>query len=176
MTEHTIALPFIDTYWVLPGQFLAGEYPTTRNQEESQNRLARLLKIGTRCIVDLTWPGDDAPYESLLKEVASENHIEVAHLRRPIPDLSVPTKTDLIVTLDVIDQALERLQPVYVHCLGGVGRTGTIVGCYLVRHGMEGPQALERITLLRKDTPGWWYPSPESTVQLEMVKNWKIGE
>jgi len=176
MNENNIALPFIDTYWVLPGQFLAGEYPATHNPEESRKRLARLLKAGIRFIVDLTWPDDDKPYEALLKEVAAEKHIEVVYLQRPIPDLSVPTKADLILTLNLIDEALKKQQPVYVHCLGGVGRTGTIVGCYLVRHGMEGPQALERINALRKDTPGWWYPSPETAIQVEMVKNWRIGE
>jgi len=176
MTEPNIALPYIDTYWVLPGQFLAGEYPTTHNQEESLKRLARLLKVGIRCIVDLTWPGDDKPYEPLLKEAAAEHHIEVTYFHRPIEDLLVPTRSNLIAILDLIDETLNSRRPVYVHCLGGVGRTGTIVGCYLVRHGMEGPQALEQIRELRKDTPGWWYPSPESSIQVEMVKNWKIGE
>ncbi|HTX78700.1 MAG TPA: dual specificity protein phosphatase family protein [Longilinea sp.] len=176
MSENNIAQPFIDTYWVLPGQFLAGEYPTTHNQDESRMRLTKLLEIGIRCIVDLTWPGDDRPYDALLKDVANENRIETAYLHRPIPDLAVPTKADLILTLNLIDEALENQRPVYVHCLGGVGRTGTIVGCYLVRHGMEGPQALERINLLRKDTPGWWYPSPETPVQVETVRDWKIGD
>jgi hypothetical protein len=176
MTDHNITLPFIDSYWVLPCQFLAGEYPTTPNLEESRKRLSRMLKIGIRCMLDLTWTGDDRPYESLLKEVATKHHYEVIYLHRPIPDLSVPTRDELIADLDSIDQALENQQPVYVHCLGGVGRTGTIVGCYLVRHGLEGFQALEQIKLLRRDMPGWWYPSPESAVQVEMVKNWKIGQ
>ena len=30
----------------------------------------------------------------------------------------------------------------YLHCWGGVGRTGTVVGCWLVRHGRTGDEAL----------------------------------
>ena len=38
--------------------------------------------------------------------------------------------------LDEIDGAILNGKTVYVHCLGGIGRTGTVVGCYLVRHGI----------------------------------------
>ena len=34
---------------------------------------------------------------------------------------------------------------VYVHCWGGIGRTGTTVGCWFVRHGRTGDQALAEI-------------------------------
>ncbi|MBA3406233.1 MAG: dual specificity protein phosphatase family protein [Gemmatimonadaceae bacterium] len=34
---------------------------------------------------------------------------------------------------------------IYVHCWGGVGRTGTVVGCYIVRHGRTGDDALGEV-------------------------------
>ena len=34
---------------------------------------------------------------------------------------------------------------VYVYCWGGIGRTSTAVGCWLVRHGMTGDEALAEI-------------------------------
>src|SRR3712207_6971239 len=41
----------------------------------------------------------------------------------------------------------------YVHCWGGIGRTGTVVGCYLVEHGMDGEQAIAAIAEWRAGTP-----------------------
>jgi len=58
-----------------------------------------------------------------------------------------------------------------VHCLGGLGRTGTVVGCFLVRHGLSGAQALETIQLLRRTTPNADSPSPEAEMQRWMVLN-----
>ena len=38
--------------------------------------------------------------------------------------------------LNHVDDAIRtRKKKVYLHCHGGIGRTGTAIGCYLVRHG-----------------------------------------
>ncbi|NJN80266.1 MAG: hypothetical protein HC797_07245 [Anaerolineales bacterium] len=39
--------------------------------------------------------------------------------------------------LDTIDNEIENGNPVYVHCWGGVGRTGITAACYLIRHGLS---------------------------------------
>jgi protein-tyrosine phosphatase len=41
----------------------------------------------------------------------------------------------VIRILNQIDICIKYGKPSYVHCLGGKGRTGTIVGCYLAVHG-----------------------------------------
>jgi protein-tyrosine phosphatase len=64
-----------------------------------------------------------------------------------------------------------------VHCWGGKGRTGTVVGCWLVRHGKAtGDQALAMIQELRKNDPTRYEPSPENETQRQMVREWKPGE
>ncbi len=40
-----------------------------------------------------------------------------------------------------------------MHCWGGVGRTGTVVGCWLVRHGLDDGDAIARIATLRRELP-----------------------
>jgi protein-tyrosine phosphatase len=76
--------------------------------------------------------------------------------------------------LDVIDSALDQGGVVYVHCWGGVGRTGTVVGCHLVRRGMTGDEALARVAELFKNMQK--YPrrrrSPETDEQEAYVRSW----
>jgi protein-tyrosine phosphatase len=79
--------------------------------------------------------------------------------------------------LDVIDSQLAQQRPVYVHCWGGRGRTGTVVGCYLARHGIAlGEEALDQIRHMRREEETADKPSPETDSQCNMVREWKQGE
>jgi protein-tyrosine phosphatase len=62
-----------------------------------------------------------------------------------------------------------------VSCAGGIGRTGTVVGCYLARHGMQGEAALEEILQLRQVMPNGGGLSPRREPQRQMVRTWPIG-
>jgi protein-tyrosine phosphatase len=78
--------------------------------------------------------------------------------------------------LDKIDTALDSGQVVYVHCFAGLGRTGTVVGCYLARHGISGEAALTEIARLRQDLPTARLRSPEVEIQRQMVRCWPVGQ
>lgn len=88
-----------------------------------------------------------------MESIAVKMRIPVTFDQLPIKDLSVPTERHVTRILNQIDLCIKHGKPVYVHCLGGIGRTGTVVGCYLVRHGLStGKNALEMIRDLRKDS------------------------
>jgi protein-tyrosine phosphatase len=70
-------------------------------------------------------------------------------VRLPIRDFSVPTALELEAALDEIDAELAVGGLVYVHCWAGCGRTGVVVGSWLVRHGMAPQEALARIAETR---------------------------
>ncbi len=98
-----------------------------------------------------------------------------AYHRLPIHNWDVPTPVMMMRILDTIDTALAAGQSVYVHCAGGIGRTGTVVGCYLVRHGMPGEAALEEIMRLRQAMPNGGALSPRREPQRQMVRTWPSG-
>src|SRR5260221_14694643 len=79
--------PDPDTYWVVPGKPLAGEYPGAPDSEEARRRLRRFLAAGVRHFIDLTEVGELEPYAELLTEEAGSN---TSYERFPIRDVSVP--------------------------------------------------------------------------------------
>ena len=83
----------------------------------------------------------------------------------------------MIQILDSTDQSLAEGLPVYVHRWGGVGRTGTVVGCYLIRHGIATQiEVLDRIAALRRKEFTAYRQSPETLEQRRMVQNWRVGQ
>jgi protein-tyrosine phosphatase len=100
----------------------------------------------------------------------------VTYRRLPIRDVSVPESSAVMhEILNEIDAALDSGGVVYVHCWGGVGRTGTVVGCHLGRRGMTGSEALAKVAELFKHMEK--YPrrqrSPETDEQEAYVRAWK---
>jgi hypothetical protein len=166
--------PPIDCYWVIPGKLLAGEYPGTRLTDDPRLnlKLDYLLGLKVTYFLDLTEPGALTPYHEALLLEASRLGCTVEYHRFPIPDFGVPSHIQMTGLLDRLDAALEAGQAVYVHCWGGIGRTGTVVGCFLVRHGLTGAQALARLAELRTGLADAWRRSPESDAQWEMVLEW----
>lgn len=170
--------PIPNSYWVRPGQLLASEYPGDWDDWTSRSRLRRLLEAGITFFLDLTEAGEYnlKPYLPMLQAEAALLGRSVEHQRMPIRDRGTPAIEHMTRILDTIDSALGEDHTVCVHCYGGIGRTGTVVGCYLVRHGMTGEQALSEIARLRDGTPADWFPSPETTAQRQMVLNWSAGK
>jgi hypothetical protein len=164
--------PIKNCYWVVPGQLLAGEYPRDLDDGSSQAKIDALVASGVTVFIDLTHPYDRLePYRHLLDAHRSN---EVKHLQFPIRDVSVPvSKEQTSEILDVIDHHLGRGGIVYVHCWGGVGRTGVIVGCWLARHGHPGGKALLHLRELWKQCPkSASRRSPETEEQERYIVNW----
>jgi Cyclin-dependent kinase inhibitor 3 (CDKN3) len=168
--------PFPESYWVLPGRFLAGEYPIRSfTDDQARLRLDTLLEAQIDTFVDLTQLGELQPYLSLLQEQARVYERKVNYLRYPILDLGLPACAEMVATLNGLDDALSNGHQVYLHCWGGIGRTGTTVGCYLVRHGKTGQQALDQIAEWWQDVPKrQFYPrSPQTDAQVQFILDWK---
>lgn len=168
--------PIPDSYWV-QANLLAGEYPGSRHEAEAREKLRAFLEAGINYFLDLTEKVERnvslKPYETLLMEEAARLGRTVEYKRIPIRDVEVATLATMTEILDTLDTVLAAGKKVYLHCWGGVGRTGTVVGCYLVRHGMPGNEAIRRIAELRKGTPDEWKTAPQTETQRQMVLNWQ---
>ena len=172
-----MASPLPNSYWLIPGSFAAGEYPGAIDPHEAATKLKALLKAGIDHFIDLTDLGELEPYAKTAIAEARCLGLSIGYERQPIVDLSIPSRPEQMVSiLDTIDNALIDGKTVYLHCWGGVGRTGTVVGAWLVRHGCTGDEALSQIA-------EWWkgmsrskiifHPrSPETSQQQEYVRNW----
>ncbi len=135
--------PISESYWVEPGRFLAGEYPGKFTPESIRKRVDALLEAGFNTFIDLTRPNETIPYIRTLLEQAKYYDIKVQYYSYPIGDFGLPTPEKMLKILNTLDKALQSNQKIYLHCWGGIGRTGTTVGCYLVRRGKTGEEALK---------------------------------
>lgn len=175
LEPNLLLRPIPETYWVLPGQFLAGEYPgTSYFPEQTRKRLNAFLDDGFNTFFDLTRPGEVEPYDELLRESAAEYGLQVQYSRLPIGDFGLPSVAEMQYTLDALAGRLAAGRKLYLHCYGGIGRTGTVVGCYLVRQGLSGSAALRQLS-------EWWqtvpkasrFPhSPETRQQAQFILDW----
>ena len=168
--------PFPESYWLIEGRLLAGEYPGHWQTEKAREKLTRLLDEGIRSFVDLTEASDPLePYEPLLREVAADLALDVRYQRLPIRDMGIPTHERMTEILDHLRAELDAGYAVYFHCWGGIGRTGTVACCWLMEQGHDCEAAFARLDLLRGRAPGAYRDSPQTDEQCEFVRAWRRG-
>jgi predicted protein tyrosine phosphatase len=169
--------PIPDSYWVIPGRLLAGEYPGAKDTVAAREKVRRMLEAGVTFFLDLTEADEYGlrPYTSLVSEEAAALGRQAVHQRRPIADLTAPSRAWMREILRTINEALAAGHVLYVHCWGGIGRTGTVIGCFLVSQGLSGDEALSRIAELRDGLPDGRQLSPETAPQRQLVRGWSEG-
>ena len=184
MTEPIEVLPFARSYWVAPGKLLAGADPGDPDPAVARRNLAGLVQCGVGLVINLR-PADEldltdmppADYAPLLEEAARARGGSVRCARLPIRDHDLPTEAHMRTILDTIDQANAAGQVVYVHCWAGKGRTGTVVGCWLARHGLAvGVDALWRLNELVGHRATSYGGQPQTGAQRLFVRNWPAGQ
>jgi atypical dual specificity phosphatase len=140
-------------HWIFPDRLLACAYPW------GPDGLARLAERGITVIVNL----HERAHEPARLERAGLTEI---HL--PVADFAAPSPEQLTRGVRAIRRALAADQRVAVHCEAGLGRTGTLLACYLVSIGLTPDAAVERIRSVR---PG----SVETAQQRAAVEHFARG-
>lgn len=143
-------------------RLVAGRHPCAMGPENAWLEVRQLVEAGVTLFLDLTREGELEPYASLVEPPAR-------YVNRPVLDFSVPTREGLVATLDEIDAEVDSGGIVYVHCWAGCGRTGVVVGSWLVRHGASPEDALRVIA----ETRG--LGCPQTLEQKVFVLDWRVG-
>ena len=123
--------------WLVPGQLAGTPLPGAVNDIDTD--LAALKSAGITMLVTLT--EDDLPHEPLRRHGLSNLHL-------PIYSLEPPTVAQNQMLLKRIEMLLAQGHVLAVHCLGGIGRTGTVLAAWLVREGLTAAEALRRVRLI----------------------------
>lgn len=168
----------LNTYWLVPQALLAGEYPGATDPELTRRKVADFLALGFNAFLDLTEAHELSPYEAVLHELSQDKGIDCVYRRMPIRDVDVPkTPMQMGAILDQLHNWRMHGRKTYFHCWGGVGRTGTVAGCYLIEHGhYTGEAALAQLQLLwthmTADKQRRKPHTPETQAQRDYVLNW----
>ena len=121
--------------WLINDKLAGSGMPT------SVSEIDWILKQGVKSIVTMT--------ENSLPESWVKN---VKYLHVPTEDFSAPDMEQIDEAVEFIRNRIESNEPVMVHCAAGIGRTGTILACYLVKY--EKISAKNAIQKVRKERPG----------------------
>jgi hypothetical protein len=167
--------PIPESYWVVPDSFLAGGYPISGLDEDSiRIELDAFLEEGFDTYIDLTRAGELEAYLPYLEQESEDFGISISYQRLDFQDRGLPSHAQMTTLLDEIDKSLDAGRKVYLHCWGGIGRTGLTVGCWLVRHGLSGSQALSRLNELYQsaEQSNFFPHTPETDAQAKFILDW----
>lgn len=161
--NHLLAHPTIDTpirnSYKVDDRIYAGEYPATANEKLGRRDIDRFIRFGITHFIDLTESGELLPYTQWL-------HKEQTHIRFAIKDCGVPTTEKTAQLIKTITTILkEKENRIYIHCRGGIGRTGTIVACYYATFLKEYHPVIDLLTRQYSHCPKSAYRSTPETLE-----------
>lgn len=122
--------------WVIKGLLAGSGKPGLLAPIEED--LSFLRDQGFRVIVTLT--------EKPLEIPVDDYGIVAMHF--PIADMGFPMPRECDSIVSKIVEYTEQAMPVLVHCKAGLGRTGTVLACYLVAQGEGAERAITRVRII----------------------------
>ena len=121
--------------WVLENELAGSQGPV------SLQDLFFLYQQGVRAVIRMeerTIPADSGGY------------VDIVDKYEPVRDFTPPSQEQINRMIEFIDeQAVNGGRPVAVSCYAGIGRTGTVLACYLVRRGSGPGEAIDEVRRLR---------------------------
>ncbi len=140
--------------WIIAEKLAGSPFPLSRE-------VLTLPELKIKLVINLTSRGISNRVKEQLKQRG------VKWERLAIPDFGVPEPIIIKKFLQSVCEAIQREQAVLTHCIAGCGRTGTMIGLFLVTHGYSPAEALDVIH--GKLGEG----CPETQRQLELIHQYR---
>ena len=120
--------------WVLENELAGSQGPT------SVDDLFFLYHQGVRAVIRM---------EELTISARSAKTVHLLDMFEPVPDFTPPEPDQILRMIGFIDEQPAADRPVVVSCYAGIGRTGTVLACYLIHRGQEPTDAIKKVRELR---------------------------
>lgn len=171
--EAFISRPIYQSYYLGTCNVFGGEYPGDKQRSNAEAKIKQMVHFGVRHFVDLTEEGELVPYSQLLPQSCT-------YTRLPIRDVSTPK--DIYEACQYVKNINEFSRRndgyVYIHCWGGVGRTGVISACWLAENmeGLSFEKVMERLRSCFTSMPKSAYRTiPDTRQQEEFIRKYVNG-
>jgi cell division cycle 14 len=163
------ACVLLDLNWIVPGKFIAFSGPHSTNMSPEgyptltpadyipifkMYKVSTIIRLNKKC------------YERKDFINAGFQHVDLFH-----PDGSTPSNQIAEKFISICEQAPGV---VAVHCKAGLGRTGTTIALYLMKHYHL--SAAETIAWLRLCRPGMVIGPQQHYLKLQEPRMWAIGK
>ncbi len=130
-----MGIRYMNFGWVLENELAGSQGPV------SMQDLFFLHQQGVRAVIRMeerTIPADTG------------GHLDILDMYVPVRDFTPPDQDQIDRMIEFIDEQLvQNSRPVVVSCYAGIGRTGTVLACYLVKRGADPADAINEVRRLR---------------------------
>lgn len=151
-----------DSFWVIPGRLLSGDYLGWEQPESLEKLFAPLRSGNPPVVIELNPDEEELP--------GKIQALGIEYL--PVPaDGNFLDRAWMQQTLDILDEALRQQKTIYLTASSD-SELGLVLGCFLVRQGMSGPAALRRLKSLHQHSRRPWQPFPPGARARKMIRHW----